>query len=87
MGNVLVNNTSLNNIADAIRNKNGTQNTYTPAQMAPAIAALPTGISDVTSVTITNKSAFENLQFQGTYLTIPLAVTVLPANAPQWTRV
>lgn len=87
MGNVLVNNTSLNNIADAIRNKNGTQNTYTPAQMAPAIAALPTGISDVTSVTITNKSAFENLQFQGTYLTIPLAVTVLPANAPQWTQV
>ena len=87
MGNVLVNNTSLNNIADAIRGKNGTQNTYTPAQMGPAIAALPTGISDVTSVTITNKSAFENLQFQGTYLTIALAVTVLPANAPQWTQV
>ena len=87
MGNVLVNKTSLDNIADEIRNKNGTQNTYTPAQMAPAIAALPTGISDVTSVAITNKSAFENLQFQGTYLTIPLAVTVLPANAPQWTQV
>lgn len=87
MGNVLVNNTSLNNIADAIRGKNGTQNTYTPSQMAAAITALPTGISDVTSVTITNKSAFENLSFSGTYLTIALAVTVLPANAPQWTQV
>lgn len=87
MGNVLVNNTSLNNIADAIRGKNGTQNTYTPAQMADAITALPTGISDVDSVSITNKSAFQNLSFSGTYLTIALAVTVLPANAPQWTQV
>ena len=87
MGNVLVNKTSLDDIADAIRDKNGTQNTYTPAQMAAAITALPTGISDVTSVSITNKADFNNLQFQGTYLTIPLAVTVLPANAPQWTQV
>ncbi|MBR3056135.1 Ig-like domain-containing protein [Candidatus Saccharibacteria bacterium] len=87
MGNVLVNKASLDDIADAIRDKNGTQNTYTPAQMAGAITALPTGISDVESVAITNKSAFENLSFSGTYLTIPLAVTVLPANAPQWTQV
>ncbi len=78
---------SLSAIADAIRAKNETQNTYTPSQMAAAIAALPTGISDVTSVSITNKSDFENLSFSGTYLTIALAVTVLPANAPQWTQV
>lgn len=30
-------------IADAIRLKNGTQDEYTPAEMAPAIEALPTG--------------------------------------------
>jgi len=33
----------LENIADAIRSKNGSSNTYTPAQMAPAIQAIPTG--------------------------------------------
>ena len=30
-------------IADAIRAKNGTANTYTPSQMAPAILAIPSG--------------------------------------------
>ncbi|MBO7536317.1 MAG: hypothetical protein J6T34_04165 [Bacilli bacterium] len=33
----------LEDIADAIRSKNGSSNTYTPAQMAPAIQAIPTG--------------------------------------------
>ena len=37
MANVLVQESSLQAIAAAIRQKNGTQNTYTPAQMAPAI--------------------------------------------------
>ena len=48
MGKVIVTDTHLTNIANAIRSKNGTQNTYTPAQMASAISALPIGecISD-----------------------------------------
>ena len=37
MANVLVQESSLQAIAAAIRQQNGTQNTYTPAQMAPAI--------------------------------------------------
>ena len=37
---VYTNNEHYQNIADAIREKNGTENTYTPAQMAPAIKAL-----------------------------------------------
>lgn len=40
MANVLVQESSLENIADSIRGKNGTANTYTPAQMSPAIDAL-----------------------------------------------
>lgn len=40
MANVLVQESSLQAIASAIRQQNGTQNTYTPAQMAPAIAAI-----------------------------------------------
>lgn len=90
MANVLVDDTSLTNIANAIRTKEGEQagGTMTPAQMSTRIANLPSGgISEVESVSITNKSAFENLSFQGTYLTIPLAVTILPANAPQISQV
>lgn len=43
MANVLVNENSLSAIADAIRQKAGTQDTYKPAEMAAAIAAIPTG--------------------------------------------
>lgn len=42
MAKVLVTESYLSDIADAIRNKNGTSNTYTPAQMASAIGALGT---------------------------------------------
>ena len=40
MPNVLVEEISLENIASAIRNKNGLTSTYTPSQMASAIRAL-----------------------------------------------
>ena len=43
MANVLVERDSLSDIADSIRAKNGTQNTYKPGQMAAAIDALPSG--------------------------------------------
>ena len=43
MARVLINESNLENIADAIRAKNGTQNTYTPSQMANAITAISTG--------------------------------------------
>lgn len=43
MPNVLVQDTSLRGIADAIRNKNKSSLTYKPADMAAAINSLPTG--------------------------------------------
>jgi len=43
MANVLVQESSLQAIAADIRQQNGSQNTYTPAQMAPAIAAISGG--------------------------------------------
>ena len=43
MSKVLVNETSLTGIADAIRSKNGTTDTYFPADMAQAILSLPSG--------------------------------------------
>ena len=42
MSTVLINEASLENIADAIRAKNKTQTTYKPAQMADAISAIET---------------------------------------------
>lgn len=43
MANVLVNENSLTAIGNAIREKNGETTTYKPAEMAPAITALPSG--------------------------------------------
>lgn len=43
MANVLVQDSSLTAIADAIRGKNGTTNTYKPGEMADAIINLPSG--------------------------------------------
>lgn len=43
MANVLVQDTSLTAIADAIRAKNGSSTLYKPGEMAAAISALPTG--------------------------------------------
>lgn len=47
MPNVLVQDTSLRGIADAIRNKNKSSLTYKPADMAAAINSLPTGGSSL----------------------------------------
>ena len=42
MANVIINDTHLTNIADAIRAKNGSANAYKPSQMAAAIKAINT---------------------------------------------
>ena len=42
---------SLSAIANAIRGKNGASDTYTPAQMAAAIAAIPSGVLGTKSIT------------------------------------
>ena len=43
MTNVLIDETNLENIADSIRAKNGSSDTYTPAQMSTAIDNIPSG--------------------------------------------
>lgn len=49
MANVLVNETALHDIADAIREKNGSQDTYKPSEMADAISDIE---SEVTGGTV-----------------------------------
>ena len=43
MGKVMVNESSLTAIGEAIRGKNGTTNTYKPSEMAAAISSIPAG--------------------------------------------
>lgn len=52
MSEVIVTESYLGDIAEAIRAKNGTQNTYKPSQMAAAITAIPSGsVNEPLSVT------------------------------------
>ncbi len=51
MANVLVEETSLSNIASAIRVKNGSTAVYKPGEMAAAITNLPTGGGDTETIT------------------------------------
>ena len=53
---VYTNNKYYQDIADAIREKNGTENTYTPAQMAPAIRKLAGGETPGETINNQNKT-------------------------------
>lgn len=72
MAQVLISEQYLNNIADAIRGKNGSSEMYTPAQMAGAVNALypePSGTLDITqNGTVDVKSkASANVNVPNTY--------------------
>lgn len=64
---VLVNNSTLQNIADAIRNKNGSSTTYLPSEMATAIDNIPSA----QNLTITSGSSTASGGFQIVIETIP----------------
>lgn len=64
MGKVLVSESSLKNIANAIRVKNGSTTKYKPADMAPAIAEIPTGV-DVSDTTATATDVLAGKTFYG----------------------
>ena len=51
MSDILIEQSTMEDIADAIRTKSGSVSTYKPAQMAPAISNLPSG------ATLQSKSA------------------------------
>ena len=51
MSKVLVTESSLNNIANAIRSKNGSSDTYRPGDMAAAIENIPTVTVETLNVT------------------------------------
>lgn len=64
MSKVMVNESSLSAIGEAIRGKNGTTNTYKPSEMAAAISSIPTGggnldFSNLEYVQLTSNSGSE----------------------------
>jgi len=72
MANVLVQESSLQDIADAIRTKNGTQNTYKPAQMAGAIEAIPSGgITPTGTINITENGTVNVTQYASANVAVP----------------
>lgn len=72
MANVLVDETALQNIADAIRTKNGTQNTYKPGQMADAIEAIPSGgITPTGTVNINTNGTTDVTQYASANVAVP----------------
>ena len=60
MANVIVNDTNLTNIANAIREKNGETTTYKPSEMAAAIQAITVGGSDFGEMQFAEISATNN---------------------------
>lgn len=59
MSQALITEARLTDIADAIRAKNGSSDTYTPPQMAAAIAAIPTGGGvDVEALSVTANGTY-----------------------------
>lgn len=57
MPNVLVNDKALSDIAEAIREKSGSDETYMPAEMAPAIQGLSSGASTASEVSFDDTTA------------------------------
>lgn len=64
MSRALITESYLTGIANAIRAKNGSSNTYTPPQMAAAIQAIPTGgITPTGTVNITQNGTHDVTQY------------------------
>ena len=63
MSKVLVTESHLNNIAEAIRAKNGASTTYRPGDMAAAIQAIPTGITPTGTKQITQNGTHDVTQY------------------------
>lgn len=75
MSKVVVTEQYLTDIADAIREKNGSENTYTPGQMAYAIETLPAGGAEVEALSVTENGVYtapEGMAYS------PVTVNVVP---------
>lgn len=83
MSKVLVTESHLSDIADAIRAKNGTQTEYRPGDMAQAIADIPQGITPSGTIDIAYNGTFDVTNYASAAVAVPGGgVTVLTRD--QW---
>lgn len=60
---VTIDDTNLTNIADSIRNKNGSSDTYKPSEMASAISNIETGITPSGTLDITENGEYDVTEY------------------------
>jgi len=76
MANVYVDVSSLQDIADSIRAKNGTQNTYKPGEMADAIMAIPSGgVTPTGTINITANGTHDVTNYASAEVAVPTGIT------------
>lgn len=85
---VLINRSTLTAIGNAIRAKKDETGLYAPSEMADAIQGIQgDGLSPVQTIQITNKADLNQVWLETPYQSLPLQISVLPSDAPQFVNV
>ena len=86
MANVIINDTHLTDIADAIRDKKGVSTTYLPSEMANAISSISTsgGGSTTTGMVLLGNGFVSNLQSYRLISFVPQGININLTTDKNW---